>query len=34
LELQRAKISVVIIHHAGRSGNMRGTSKREDAAFR
>jgi putative DNA primase/helicase len=33
LELRRAKISVVIIHHAGRAGNMRGTSKREDAAF-
>jgi putative DNA primase/helicase len=33
LELRREKIAVVIIHHAGRSGNMRGTSKREDAAF-
>jgi putative DNA primase/helicase len=33
LELRREKISVVIIHHAGRAGNMRGTSKREDAAF-
>ena len=33
LELRREKISVVIIHHAGRAGNMRGTGKREDAAF-
>lgn len=33
LELRREKISVVIVHHAGRAGNMRGTSKREDAAF-
>ena len=33
LELRREKISVIIIHHAGRAGNMRGTSKREDAAF-
>jgi putative DNA primase/helicase len=33
LELRRERIAVVIIHHAGRSGQMRGTSKREDAAF-
>ena len=32
LELRRAGISVVIIHHAGRNGQMRGTSRREDAA--
>ncbi len=31
LDLRRRKIAVVIIHHAGRSGNMRGTSRREDA---
>jgi RecA-family ATPase len=30
LDLRRRKIAVVIIHHAGRSGEMRGTSKRED----
>jgi DNA replication protein DnaC len=33
LELRRRKIAVVIIHHAGRSGEMRGTSKREDSVF-
>jgi hypothetical protein len=34
LDLRRHKIAVVVIHHANRSGqNMRGTSKREDAAF-
>lgn len=33
LELRRNKIAVVIIHHAGRNGAMRGTSRREDAAF-
>jgi putative DNA primase/helicase len=33
LELRRRKVAVVIIHHAGRSGEMRGTSKREDAVF-
>jgi hypothetical protein len=31
LDLRRRKIAVVIIHHAGRSGKMRGTTKREDA---
>jgi hypothetical protein len=30
LDLRRRKIAVVLIHHAGRSGEMRGTSKRED----
>ncbi len=34
LQLRRLKIAVVIVAHAGRSGqNMRGTSRREDAAF-
>ncbi|HPA19287.1 MAG TPA: AAA family ATPase [Verrucomicrobiae bacterium] len=33
LDLRRRKIAVVLIHHAGRNGRMRGTSKREDAAF-
>ncbi len=34
LSFRRKKISVVIVAHAGRSGNhMRGTSRREDAAF-
>ena len=33
LELRRLKIAVVILHHAGRSGEMRGTSKREDNVF-
>ena len=33
LDLRRRKIAVVIIHHAGRSGEMRGTSKREDTVF-
>ncbi|MEO8429343.1 MAG: AAA family ATPase, partial [Verrucomicrobiota bacterium] len=33
LELRRNRIAVVFIHHAGRSGAMRGTSRREDAAF-
>ncbi len=31
LELRRRKISVIVIHHAGRNGLMRGHSKREDA---
>lgn len=31
LELRRRKITVIMIHHAGRSGAMRGHSKREDA---
>jgi putative DNA primase/helicase len=33
LELRRRKIAVVIIHHAGRSGEMRGTTRREDNVF-
>ena len=33
LNLRRRGISVVFIHHAGRNGMMRGTSRREDAAF-
>jgi putative DNA primase/helicase len=34
LWFRRARIAVVIIHHANREGNdMRGTSRREDAAF-
>ena len=33
LALRRQRIAVVIIHHAGRNGAMRGTSRREDAAF-
>jgi hypothetical protein len=32
-DLRRRKIAVVIVHHAGRSGEMRGTSKREDSVF-
>jgi AAA domain len=33
LELRRNRIAVVIIVHAGRNGLMRGSSRREDAAF-
>jgi hypothetical protein len=33
LELRRSRIAVIIIAHAGRNGFMRGTSRREDAAF-
>ena len=34
LQLRRNRIAVVIVHHANRTGqNMRGTSRREDAAF-
>jgi hypothetical protein len=33
LDLRRRKIAVVIVHHAGRSGEIRGTSKREDNVF-
>lgn len=33
LSLRRARITVIIIAHAGRNGLMRGTSRREDAAF-
>ena len=33
LDLRRRRIAVLIVHHASRSGTMRGTSKREDSAF-
>ncbi|MDR0352225.1 MAG: AAA family ATPase [Opitutaceae bacterium] len=33
LELRRRGIAVVLVQHAGRNGAIRGTSKREDAAF-
>jgi hypothetical protein len=33
LDLRRRHIAVLIVHHASRSGTMRGTSRREDAAF-
>jgi putative DNA primase/helicase len=33
LQFRRYNIAVILIHHAGRSGEIRGTSKREDAAF-
>ena len=33
LDLRRRGIAVVIVHHAGRNGLMRGHSRREDAAF-
>lgn len=33
LEMRRNRIAVVFIAHAGRNGLMRGTSRREDAAF-
>src|SRR5207302_2651011 len=33
LDFRRRKIAVVIVHHAGRNGEMRGTSKREDNVF-
>ena len=32
LELRRRKITVIMVHHAGREGFMRGHSNREDAA--
>ena len=32
LDLRRAGISVVVVAHAGRNGQMRGTSRREDSA--
>jgi RecA-family ATPase len=32
LELRRRRIAVIIVHHSGRSGLMRGTTKREDSA--
>jgi len=33
LQFRRHKIAVILIHHAGRNNEARGTSKREDAAF-
>lgn len=33
LDLRRHRIAVIFIAHAGRNGFMRGTSRREDAAF-
>jgi len=34
LELRRRRVAVILVHHANRSGvHMRGTSRREDAAF-
>jgi AAA domain/DnaB-like helicase N terminal domain len=33
LQFRRHKIAVILIHHAGRNGEARGTSKREDATF-
>ena len=33
LDLRRHRIAVIIIHHAGRSGEMRGTTRREDNVF-
>jgi len=32
LELRNRRITVLVVHHAGRNGMMRGTSKREDIA--
>jgi len=32
LTMRRHRISVILVHHAGRNGQMRGTSKREDSA--
>lgn len=32
LALRRRKITVILVHHAGRNGEMRGASRREDAA--
>ena len=33
LTLRRHRIAVVVVHHSGRNKEMRGTSRREDAAF-
>lgn len=32
LALRRSKVTAIIVHHAGRNGEMRGASRREDAA--
>ena len=34
LDLRRNRVAVVFVAHAGRNGLIRGTSRREDAAFR
>lgn len=33
LDLRRNRVAVIFIAHSGRNGQMRGTSRREDAAF-
>jgi hypothetical protein len=33
LDLRRNRIAVIFVAHSGRNGQMRGTSRREDAAF-
>jgi len=33
LQCRRHRIAVILIHHAGRTGEVRGTSKREDATL-
>lgn len=33
LDFRRNKIAVIVIHHSGRNGAMRGASRREDPAF-
>ncbi|MEC5126659.1 AAA family ATPase [Verrucomicrobiales bacterium BCK34] len=33
LDFRRLNIAVIVIHHAGRNGQMRGCSRREDPAF-
>lgn len=33
LDFRRKGISVIVVHHAGRNGHMRGASRREDPAF-
>ena len=33
LTMRRHKVAVIIVHHAGRNGEARGTSKREDDVF-
>src|SRR5205814_6391267 len=33
LQFRRHGIAVILVHHSGRNGEPRGTSKREDAAF-
>ena len=33
LDLRRHHVAVLIVHHSGVSGRMRGTTRREDAAF-